>query len=98
MHALASQHRFRLLLVFLPGRSREPIDTQHLEWLRRYGEQRDLPLLDLSDPIEAAGRAAFIPDNPHYNLQGHRIVADHLATFLDKHLPTLPSSPTARRK
>lgn len=53
--------------------------------LREYCAQNNIPMLDLTEPLEAevaAGHEVFFPDDTHWNEAGHELAARALAKFL----------------
>jgi hypothetical protein len=71
-----------LAIVFLPGTGDTPEDAERRAWLRAWSQRAGVPFLDLTDAIHAAGPAAFIPNNAHWNELGHRLAGEAIRAFL----------------
>ena len=53
--------------------------------MRRFCDERGIPLLDTTDALTArftAGENVYFPDESHLNERGHAVVADALASYL----------------
>lgn len=86
--ALANEHHFSLVIVYLPGRAKtgswRKIDKERGEWVHQYAQTHQIPFLDVTKAVhEPLHDEVFIKKNPHFNANGHRIVATELAQFLD---------------
>jgi hypothetical protein len=81
--ALAAAHHFVPAVAFLPSRGERWDDRGRARWLAGYARTHGEPFIDLSEPLRAAGfDRGYIPDDPHWNAAGHRVVADALRPFL----------------
>ncbi len=77
--ALAVEHDFTLVLVFLPGRRDAPRDRERRSRLSQYAGRQHIRFIDLTDAIRDVGiEETFIHGNWHYNRRGHEIVAHEL--------------------
>jgi hypothetical protein len=76
---------FELAVVFLPGMQAFPDDRRRRTWLEDYSVRRGLPYLDLSDALhEGGGSALYLPNDSHWNAEGHRVVARHVGEFIGR--------------
>lgn len=82
--ALGKIHEFNLAIIFIPGTYDTKGDKYRRAWLWQYAQEHNVPFLDLSDAIHsaAAKQELFIPGNPHWNPNGHRIAATEIERFL----------------
>ncbi len=71
-----------LVVTFLPGTGDTPEDVERRTWLRNWSQEAGVPFLDLTDTIHAAGSAAFIRGNAHWNERGHRLAGEAIRAFL----------------
>ena len=86
--ALAREHDFAPVVVFIPGKSDTPEDRQRRGFLSSWAARTRVPFLDLTDSIHGAGRDnVFIKDNWHWNPEGHRIAGTQLREFIARHVP-----------
>ena len=83
----ATDHRFVPAIVFLPGTEDNPGDKRRRSWLRDYSVRTRTPFLDLTDPIHGAADPMFIRGNFHLNPAGHKMIAQSLRPFLNRHIP-----------
>ena len=82
----------RELQFYLPDNPGTPDVAQMLRnrlaqqrLMRRFCEERGIPLLDTTDALTArfiAGENVYFPDESHLNERGHAIIADTLAAYL----------------
>ena len=80
---LGAQRRFTPAIVFAPGPRDWSDDRRRRRWLGAYAARRHLPFLDLTEPVQAAGaEALYLRNDPHWNPEGHRLVARELQRFL----------------
>jgi hypothetical protein len=82
--ALSKMHGFDVAVIFLPGTHDTKTDKHRRAWLRQYSLEHSVPFLDLSEAIHtaAAKKELYLPRNPHWNPEGHRIVAIEIGYFL----------------
>jgi hypothetical protein len=82
--ALGEMHEFKLAIIFIPGTHDTKADKRRRAWLRQYAQEHNVPFLDLSEVIHNAAtkQELFIPGNPHWNPEGHRIAATEVGRFL----------------
>jgi len=82
--ALGEMHGFDVAVIFVPGTNDTKADKRWRAWLRQYAQEHGVPFLDLSEAIHtaAAKQELFIPGNPHWNPEGHRIAATEIGRFL----------------
>jgi len=71
-----------LEVVFVPGRADTDVDQHRRSWLREWCQGAGVPFLDLTAPILAEERRAFIKDNEHWNETGHDLAGHTIAAFL----------------
>jgi hypothetical protein len=84
---LGREQGFSPVLLYLAGPWKGAAQDRRSSWVREYGEEHDVPWLDLSGPIQAAGEdSVYLPENRHYGPAGHRIVAVELHAFLTRTL------------
>jgi hypothetical protein len=87
---LGDQHNFEPVVLFLPGVGDTSEDRARRRFLQSWAGARNVPYLDLSDPIHDVGvQQTYIGGNPHWNATGHQIAARTLLHFL-KHAPGTP--------
>ncbi len=80
---LSRQMPFDLGIVFLPGREDNRDDRRRREWLGEYERGRHVPYLDLTAAIQdGGGERLYIPNDSHWNADGHRLVAVRLLEFI----------------
>jgi hypothetical protein len=77
-------HHFNVAVIFLPGTHDTKADKRRQAWLRQYSKEHGIPFLDLSETIHKAAskQELFIPGNPHWNPEGHRVAAIEIDRFL----------------
>jgi hypothetical protein len=91
IRALATEHGFRPALVFLPGPREGFDDRRRRDFLRDYASQKAVPFVDLTEPLHAAGgERLYLPQDAHWNPEGHRVVATALRPFLADLAPPQP--------
>jgi len=79
----ARQGPFELGIVFLPGVQDFSDDRRRRGWLKDYAGRRGVPYLDLTDAFHGGeGGALYLPNDTHWNAQGHRVVATHVGEFI----------------
>lgn len=89
LHGGVREQQGAFVVAFLPGRGDTPEDRQRRTWLRDWCGKARVPFVDLTDTIHGARGAAFIPDNSHWNPQGHRLAGEAIHRFLrETVLPT----------
>lgn len=71
-----------IAVVFLPGRGDTDEDKARRGFLDRWCREASVPYLDLTEVIHAAGPAAFIPNNFHWNEHGHELAGTAIHAFL----------------
>jgi GDSL-like Lipase/Acylhydrolase family len=80
---LADQHYFEPVVLFLPGVTDSSEDQARRRFLQNWAATRNVPYLDLTNPIHRAGaRQTYIHSDFHWNAKGHRIAATALLHFL----------------
>ena len=84
---LSREEPFVLGIVFLPGREDKRDDRRRRDWLAAYARHRQVPYLDLTDAIrDGGGERLYLPNDSHWNADGHRLVAERLLDFLRRDL------------
>jgi hypothetical protein len=79
-------------IVFAPAVERRFDDDRRLDWLRHYARERGVAFLDLTQPLEERGGSRlYLPHDAHWNVDGHRAVADLLRPFVAEMLATTRS-------
>jgi hypothetical protein len=74
---------FRPVVVFLPGSGDTQEDKQRRNFLAHWAAEHSVAYLDLSEPLHRADLGnIYLPNNPHWNAAGHRIVAGQLRNGL----------------
>jgi hypothetical protein len=72
-----------LAVVFIPGRGDTTEDQERRAFLAGWCRRTQTPFLDLSATIHGPDvDAAFIPGNPHFSEQGHRLAGEAIYRFL----------------
>lgn len=71
-----------IAVVFLPGHADTEEDKTRRGFLDRWCREASVPYLDLSEVIHNVGRAAFIPNNFHWNEHGHELAGTAIHAFL----------------
>lgn len=85
---LGRERGFSPVLLYLAGPWKGAAQDRRTSWVRRYGEEHDVPWLDLTEPIQAAGEdSVYLHENRHYGPVGHRIIAVELHDFLTRNMP-----------
>ncbi|MDT8303197.1 MAG: SGNH/GDSL hydrolase family protein [Sedimentisphaerales bacterium] len=81
---LGKIYEFNLAIIFLPGTHDTKADKRRRAWLLQYTHEYEVPFLDLSETIHKAAikQELFIPGNPHWNPEGHRVAAIEIDRFL----------------
>jgi len=73
---------FQLAIVFVPG-IRDFSDDRRRRWLSAYAVRRAVPYLDLTDALHDGGDTAlYLPNDTHWNAEGHRVVASQVGEFI----------------
>ena len=80
---LGRRRGFELAITFLPGTADTTHDKARRTWVKEYCEAHAVPFSDCTKPIHELPRGeVFIAKNPHYNPNGHRVVAERLRVLL----------------
>lgn len=91
---LGRERSFAPVVLFLPGRGDTALDRKRRGFLRGFALERDVPYLDLTDPIHTAGvQRTYIENNWHWNATGHEVAAAALAGLLRERVPRLRDAP-----
>jgi len=70
-------------LAFLPAVTERFDDRRRRAFVRRWADDHATAFIDVSEALTAArGPQMYIPNDVHWNSQGHRVVADALEPFL----------------
>ena len=86
---LSRQVPFALGIVFLPGRKDNRDDRRRREWLGEYALGCHVPYLDLTTAVQHGGsERLYIPNDSHWNADGHRLVGERLLEFIHRDLIT----------
>lgn len=81
--ALAVERRIALGVVFVPGPRERADDRRRRAWLAGWARTHDTPFLDLTDAIaDGGGAALYLPNDSHWNPDGHRASAARLRPFV----------------
>jgi hypothetical protein len=78
---LDSRHWRRIITAL-----RRPLEAyapdKPFELLCHYGKEKEIPVLDLREPMRASGKMCHFKHDGHFNPLGHRIAAAAIAKFL----------------
>jgi GDSL-like lipase/acylhydrolase family protein len=81
--ALSAERGFRPAVVFLPAARDGADDRRRRTWLADWAARRRVPFRDLTAAVAAGGGPRlYLPDDPHWSPEGHRVVAADLHRFL----------------
>lgn len=81
--ALGEREGFVPAVVFLPGVREGADDRRRRAFVGQWTEARGTAFTDLTEPIAAAGGPKlYIPNDSHWNAEGHRVVARLLRPFI----------------
>jgi hypothetical protein len=81
--ARARHDGFAPAILFLPGRRDGLDDQRRRAWLAAYAARTHTPFLDLTETVHAAGiERCYIPNDTHWNADGHTVVANALRPFV----------------
>jgi hypothetical protein len=80
---LGEDRGFVPVITYLAGRRNDAANDRRRDWTLQYARRHGFPAIDLTGAIHDAPVGAFLPDNGHYSVTGHRQVGMALATFLD---------------
>lgn len=84
---LSREGPFALGIVFLPGREEHGDDRRRRDWLTEYARRRRLPYLDMTGAVQdGGGERLYLPNDSHWNADGHRLVAERLLEFVRRDL------------
>ncbi len=81
--AAAEKYQFKPAIAFLPGKGWNDEDNARFQFLEGWAGNNNVPFLDLSKPIFAAGvDKTYIEGNWHWNASGHKVAAEELQQFI----------------
>jgi hypothetical protein len=84
---LSREVRFKLGIVFLPDRQDDGDDRRRRQWLGEYARARRVPYADLTATIQdGGGEKLYLPNDSHWNADGHGLVAERLLEFIRRDL------------
>ena len=87
VQALARDDGFEAAIVFVPGPRRRFDDERRRRWLAAWAATAGMPFLDLSDALDAAGgERLYLPNDAHWNRDGHAVAATALRPFVAERL------------
>jgi hypothetical protein len=84
---LSREVRFKLGIVFLPDRQDDRDDRRRRVWLGDYARARRVSYVDLTAAVQdGGGEKLYLPNDSHWNADGHRLVAERLLEFIRRDL------------
>jgi hypothetical protein len=80
---LGRTHGFAFALVFVPGPRLAFDDALRSRWLARWASAAAVPYVDMTEALAfQGGPALYLPNDAHWNADGHRAAAGILGAFL----------------
>jgi len=83
VRALSARDRFVPAIVFFPPVRERWDDQRRRTFVATYAARHDVAFFDVTPALEAARKdRLYLPNDAHWNAEGHRVVAEALRPFL----------------